>query len=128
MGWLVGQSGPGDYVLAAVIPSIIAAGSLVISPKIVAIEKHSVRILMCLCLALFAILLYKGTNSGMNDRNQFSTTAAIEENKLLQKQLDNQIESQLLYLMECSDKEYRVNLARKAIGLNPLPTEYFCLP
>ena len=114
-GWLTGQSGPDEIVVAAAIPAILSLGggafalvSVRSANPVAAI--HAVAFIVAFCL------FFKG-----------SVTYAVDQRREdARRDAERLLDTQLRRLEACSKAEHFINGARVALDLDPLPREYFC--
>lgn len=130
VGWLMGQNGPDDTVLAAVLPAVVSAGGLLILQKIVSFDDYKKPILLSLIIIGFSSSLYAGTVMGAKGRietaRETAREYAEEQEKLKITQATQAVENKRQYFIRCSEMEFDVNRRRRFIDLEPLPAEYFC--
>lgn len=117
VGWLTGASGVHPDVVSALVPVVIAASG---ATAFYAAQRNiiSLSTTATACgIVLFCMTIFGGIGAAIGardaDANPFS---AIQVQLLVNERR----------LEMCSMQEYRVNRARAALELVPLPIEYFC--
>ena len=114
-GWLTGQSGPHETVVAATIPAIlsIGGGALALAGTrkgdlVRAVQAVAFVVVFCLC---FRVALDVGL-----ERRQDDARLSRED----------ELDAHLRLLEACTKAELFVNGARLQLGLESLPPEHFC--
>ena len=114
-GWLTGQSGPDETVVAATIPAIlsIAGGAL----ALVATRKgDAARAVQAVGFILvFCVSFRVALDVGLLRRQDAAKTSRSDA-----------LDTHLRHLEACSRAEFFVNGARQELGLEALAHEYFC--
>lgn len=114
-GWLTGQSGPHETVVAATIPAIlsIGGGALALAGTrkgdfVRAVQAVAFIVVFCLCFRM-------ALDVGLERRQGDARLSRLET-----------LDAHLQHLEACSRAEWFVNAARHQLGLEPLASEHFC--
>ena len=135
VGWFMGST-DGDNIAVAVLPAVVSAGGLLLFPKLVTanVDELATVNILCLCIIVFVVFLYIGTNIGREVVAKVAKTKILEEVEKAQNNdylietylTKKEIDLRLIYLETCTQAEIRINKGREYAGLEPLPVEYFC--
>ena len=114
-GWLTGQSGPNDTVVAAAIPAILSLGGGALAfvsarARDMVGAVHAVAFIVAFCVFFKVSVTY-----AVEERREDNRLSAIEAK-----------EAHLRDMEKCSKAERLINEGRTALELNPLPPGYFC--
>ena len=117
-GSLLGETETDPYIVASVVPAVIAATAALIGRQ-VSSTKEGTLVGLSATLIVFCIVCYSTANFVRANRAEAARKAVAEEIELRREQRER-------HLSWCSEVQLRINSQRETVGLPPLSNASVC--